>query len=1242
MHIRCTTSAALKDLRKMEPSKLNNLQKDEVSSMKRWLQQLSEDELVEAMSFSFDPDGTGKCHEYELLKQMVDLHSQPPTPIHPRAMGVKFASSGFANDGRDDFQRVMKNRFVRPRLFQFLERTSNNNFDMDNSLASLPPEIAAMMRKENNLGNRRNQIAKEQTMYFDVLARKFQTSWGQILSLGSTKEMRDADWQILTSTQIEYGCRRLAGGGDGQLDYCTFKTQAKILRILHIVSRGRAFKCPPTKAKGIIFASWFDPTKDWFSLSTYLASRFEIALWDAFRKRELNSQKDVKRTTIIEDTFSRFSRAQICKCSTIAIARAMKKMIANEVVTGKTRDLLTYQLFGRDFADDFSNFDCSRLHLIPMVHLASPFDKFRLILAKEFEQWISNSIEKDLLDNESSFTSSVPNKNKRRKKKQRKKRNQTRSKASPLVMIDEKKAEEYLHSTVEVPTISLPITIDGDKERNKNTIIVLGVIHDIIEDAFEHLGLGVETKNNDGFQVSTAKKQSAKKNDAKRFILKKTKKKQNSVGRRAIAKPESSDNVDLTANGCSDELLDNQLTMKRSNVRSNESPSLSLWGVQSRHSLFPSAASRNQDVMSLFSPLEPVGSRDPNDFLGFHNDGGEDFLSRRTSENQGFSLFSDFFDVSSTGNHDTNFASSTAASIASSILDDDEDENNSSLEASSDEDDQHPIPVEENLSLVGVTVYEEVNEIKEQIIPPHYSRNLSDSQTDLLVPSKNICSDGVSGQLDSTDVEPELPDAPSSPPAQVSPILLSLADLGELRRIATLQNISDIDEEDFSVDTVGDSKSQSLARMPAPKRSFSREDLRISIEDDSSGRKRWAPCSSRTVDHSALSYRNAARKNSRKARSVSSHDVNDSARHLRPFRRNPSMKSFPREIKEVIIDGGNFNLNACARSESALDDHEDSSHWNVIPKNVVDENDNATITRDGATTISSIPTPHELDEIVCLREERDSYRDMCLTMAAEISKLKNVLALERINSNYSMPQSANPFGSEYMPSFYQKQRQGTAGRYVAMSDAGLNEVPMSEDGNVTDGMQASVATTDIGKLRISRSNSIGLQNHKSAGSDIVSLDYDNTTHSMAPPSRIIPYYKSSGPNHLHGLQSRLSQETESFLVSNSVKLKKQESRRLLAIERLTRLVTAIWPRAQVKAYGSQVTGLRLPSSDLDFVISLPEVHKKPPADAPGDLEGRNAINESSQKLLARKLKSESWIGTYSLSALLRYELSLLN
>jgi DNA polymerase sigma len=65
-------------------------------------------------------------------------------------------------------------------------------------------------------------------------------------------------------------------------------------------------------------------------------------------------------------------------------------------------------------------------------------------------------------------------------------------------------------------------------------------------------------------------------------------------------------------------------------------------------------------------------------------------------------------------------------------------------------------------------------------------------------------------------------------------------------------------------------------------------------------------------------------------------------------------------------------------------------------------------------------------------------------------------------------------------------------------------------------------------------------------------------------------------------------------------------------------------------YGSHTTGLSLPTSDVDFVICLPAVHKNAPAVAPGALEGRNAINETSQKLLARKLKGESWIDPRSM------------
>ena len=85
----------------------------------------------------------------------------------------------------------------------------------------------------------------------------------------------------------------------------------------------------------------------------------------------------------------------------------------------------------------------------------------------------------------------------------------------------------------------------------------------------------------------------------------------------------------------------------------------------------------------------------------------------------------------------------------------------------------------------------------------------------------------------------------------------------------------------------------------------------------------------------------------------------------------------------------------------------------------------------------------------------------------------------------------------------------------------------------------------------------------------------------------------------------------------------------------SRLVKTVWPRAQVKLYGSYISGLCLPSSDLDFVVCLPAVHKKDLALAPGVLEGRNAINETSQKLLARELKGESWIDPRSIKVIER-------
>jgi len=76
--------------------------------------------------------------------------------------------------------------------------------------------------------------------------------------------------------------------------------------------------------------------------------------------------------------------------------------------------------------------------------------------------------------------------------------------------------------------------------------------------------------------------------------------------------------------------------------------------------------------------------------------------------------------------------------------------------------------------------------------------------------------------------------------------------------------------------------------------------------------------------------------------------------------------------------------------------------------------------------------------------------------------------------------------------------------------------------------------------------------------------------------------------------------------------------------RLEKICTSLWPRSTLKVFGSQATSLSLPNSDLDLVISLPSVHKVSLVSPSGILEGVNAIEESWQEILARRLKQEPW------------------
>jgi len=96
-----------------------------------------------------------------------------------------------------------------------------------------------------------------------------------------------------------------------------------------------------------------------------------------------------------------------------------------------------------------------------------------------------------------------------------------------------------------------------------------------------------------------------------------------------------------------------------------------------------------------------------------------------------------------------------------------------------------------------------------------------------------------------------------------------------------------------------------------------------------------------------------------------------------------------------------------------------------------------------------------------------------------------------------------------------------------------------------------------------------------------------------------------GEDPLHSL---LSEEISNFTIEIGTIVSDSHTAKTVALSKLRSAVISLWPRAQVKPFGSFVTGLSLPSSDVDVVICLPKVHSMTPADAPGVLEGANNNN----------------------------------
>ena len=67
--------------------------------------------------------------------------------------------------------------------------------------------------------------------------------------------------------------------------------------------------------------------------------------------------------------------------------------------------------------------------------------------------------------------------------------------------------------------------------------------------------------------------------------------------------------------------------------------------------------------------------------------------------------------------------------------------------------------------------------------------------------------------------------------------------------------------------------------------------------------------------------------------------------------------------------------------------------------------------------------------------------------------------------------------------------------------------------------------------------------------------------------------------------------------------------------------SALWSSVQMKTYGSHVTKLCLPKSEMGLIISIHVVHKNVPAMVPGDLTGILLFHSSEKPQTNRKLEN---------------------
>ncbi|XP_045828053.1 uncharacterized protein LOC123920018 isoform X3 [Trifolium pratense] len=140
-------------------------------------------------------------------------------------------------------------------------------------------------------------------------------------------------------------------------------------------------------------------------------------------------------------------------------------------------------------------------------------------------------------------------------------------------------------------------------------------------------------------------------------------------------------------------------------------------------------------------------------------------------------------------------------------------------------------------------------------------------------------------------------------------------------------------------------------------------------------------------------------------------------------------------------------------------------------------------------------------------------------------------------------------------------------------------------------------------------------------------EHPDVTLPLQPPELRSSSATSASLSSMHGM---LHDEIDSFCKQVAAENMARRPYINWAFKRVTRSLQVLWPRSRTNIFGSNATGMALPTSDVDLVVSLPPVRNLEPIKEAGILEGRNGIKETCLQHAARYLANQEWVKNDSL------------